>query len=490
VGDVLMALLIVPFVASAAAFVLPPAIGRVLGVAAGAISLGLASALVGRTPVVTAAGWVRVDDLSLVFLLLVSFLYLMVMVFALGYVEHAEGASSAVYERRLFAGLNLFCAAMLVAPAVSSLGLVWVAIEVTTVVSALLVAIDDTSLAAEAAWKYVIIASMGLGIALLATIVLYAGAALSLRSGTDLFYPSLIRSAAHLSPEIARVAFVLATLGFGTKVGFFPVHTWLPDAHSEAPTPVSALLSAALLAISFYAILRYFEIAARSAGPAFPREVLFAFGVASLGLAAFSLLRQRDLKRMLAYSSVEHMGIVAIGMSFSAPLALVGVLLQILSHGTAKATAFAGAGSVLRKYRTKDLRRLAGGIGALPWSGPLFVLAVLGLSGLPPFGVFRSEFLIVAGGLSDPHDAAVAVLVALVVIAFFGLAWHVGRAMLSPDAELSPDADGIRPGEPSRWIVLSMLLGLLALLLLGVDPPAPLAHLLLGAAHELAVPGH
>jgi hydrogenase-4 component F len=272
---------------------------------------------------------------------------------------------------------------------------------------------------------------------------------------------------------------VLAVLGYGTKMGLVPVHTWLPDAHGEAPTPVSALLSGALLAVSFYAILRFYQVAIRTIGPAFPRDVLLAFGVASLALAALYVASQRDMKRLFAYSSVEHMGVLAIGMSFSAPIAIVGVLLHVLAHAAAKSTAFFGAGSVRRKFGTNDMNRIRGGIGALPWSGPMLVLAVLGLSAMPPFGIFRSEFLIVSGGLQDPRDTVAAVLVVGVTLAMLGLSWFTTKTMMTP----SPGAT-IR-GEPSVWIVASMVIGLAALATLGIHPPGQLSDLLTRAAAEL-----
>ena len=206
--------------------------------------------------------------------------------------------------------------------------------------------------------------------------------------------------AARLPHTAVRLAFVLAVLGYGTKVGLFPVHTWLPDAHSEAPTPVSALLSGSLLAVSFYAILRFYQVAQAALGPRFPRDVLLVFGVASLLLAALYLLDQRDYKRLLAYSSVEHMGILAIGVSFGAPVALAGVLLHVLAHAAAKGNAFMGAGVLVRKFGTKQISSVTGGLDLLPWSGPLFLAAVLALSAMPPFGIFRSEFEIVTGGLA------------------------------------------------------------------------------------------
>ena len=433
----------------------------------------------------------RVDALSVVFLVATTFLYAATAIFTGGYLQLADSAAGRRYSRRFYAGLNLFCWSMVAAPLVNGLALLWVAIEITTVISALLVAIDDTDGATEASWKYVLIASLGLGIALLATIIMYYAGTTVFGSAYDLSYVKLLAGASRFPPDVVRLAFVLAVLGFGTKMGLVPVHTWLPDAHSEAPTPVSALLSGALLATSFYAILRYFQIAVRTLGPAFPRNVLLIFGLGSLLLAALYLLSQRDLKRLLAYSSVEHMGILAIGMSFGAPIAVVGVLLHVLAHAAAKGTAFFGAGSVVRKFATKDMTKIKGGVGALPWSGPMLVAAVLALSAMPPFGIFRSEFLIVSGGLSDPRDTVTAVLVILVTLAFFGLSWFTTQTMLTPDGTVTAEGRGVGAppkGEVSNLIVIAMALGMVALVILGVHPPAQLSQLLDRAANQLGVP--
>jgi hydrogenase-4 component F len=315
-------------------------------------------------------------------------------------------------------------------------------------------------------------------------------------------------------------------LGYGTKVGFFPVHTWLPDAHSEAPTPVSALLSGALLATSFYAILRFYQVAAATLGSGFPRGTLLLFGVASLLLASLYVFGQRDVKRLLAYSSVEHMGILAIGVAFGAPIALAGVLLHVIAHAAAKGNAFMGAGVFTVKYGTKQMSAMRDGLRLLPWTGPLFLLSVFALSAFPPFGLFRSEFEIVAGGLGQGDYAAAAVLVVLVTIAFFGLATSTTNILLrpvptekTPSEEISVDvavsrmptaadaADGngsprtvrtvvavetqvraprvLRPGEPSAWMVVPVLAGLAVLVLLGVHPPGELTNLITQAADEL-----
>ncbi len=518
----LVALAVFPLAVALVSWRAPVAASKALTVASGTAAFVLSLALVPGAAsghVAAAGSLLRADSLSVVFLVPTTFLYATTAVFAAGYLHDGSSGERRRYGRRFYAGTNLFCWAMAVAPIVNGLALLWVAIEVTTVVSVLLVAIESTDRAAEAAWKYVLLASLGLGLALLATTILYYAGSRVFGPSYDLTYAKLLSPAAdRFDPGAVRLAYVLAVLGYGTKMGLVPVHTWLPDAHSEAPTPVSSLLSASLLALSFYAILRYFEVTERSAGTQFARTVLLVFGLASLALAALYLLSQRDLKRLLAYSSVEHMGILAIGMSFGARIAIVGVLLHVLAHAAAKGTAFCGAGSIVRKFKTKDMARIRGGAGLLPVSGPMFVAAVLALSAAPPFGIFRSEFLIVTGGLSDPADAVVAILVVLVTLAFLGLSWAATRTMLTPAPEphahaaggdpsaasvaaaargdvaagavaaLSPPAGvgtDLTRGEPSWLIVVAMAAGLLALAVLGVHVPGQLSELLHRAADQI-----
>jgi hydrogenase-4 component F len=478
---VVIALLIIPAVAAVSSLWLP---GRAAGLITSAS--GIASFALVLTLVPAAAhrdlagpGFLRVDALSVVFLLASAFLYGCVAVYSVGYLRtaaHGE-ARDERYSRRFWAGLNLFAWSMLAAPIMGNLALLWVAIEVTTIVSALLVALEGTDGAAEAAWKYVLLASAGLAIALLGTIFLYYAGSRVLGPSYNLAFGPLLAVAGRLPHTVVRLAFVLAVLGFGTKVGLFPVHTWLPDAHSEAPTPVSALLSGSLLAVSFYAILRFYQVAQAALGPRFPRDVLLVFGVASLLLAALYLLDQRDYKRLLAYSSVEHMGILAVGVSFGAPVALTGVLLHVLAHAAAKGNAFMGAGVLVRKFASKQISSVTGGLDLLPWSGPLFLAAILALSAMPPFGIFRSEFEIVTGGLAASANAAAAILVVLVTVAFFGLSLAANRMLLTPRRE-PPGDPGLARGEPSAWMVAPVVAGLVALLVLGLHPPADLTALL------------
>jgi hydrogenase-4 component F len=484
---VILALLIVPLAAGLACAILPgsakvsPVVTGTSGVACFGLVLVLVPAAAHHD--LSYLSYLRVDAVSAIFLLATGFLYAAVGIYSVGYIKH-HGHDDR-YARRFYAGFNLFAWAMLAAPLMSSLALLWIAVEITTIVSALLVAIEDTDGAAEAAWKYVLIASAGLGLALLATVFAYFAGSQVLGEHYNLAIAPLIQHAAGLPRTPVRLAFLLALLGYGTKVGLFPVHTWLPDAHSEAPTPVSALLSGSLLAVSFYAILRYYQVAAACLGGGFPRDALLAFGVASLLLAALYLFGQRDIKRLLAYSSVEHMGILAIGVSFGAPVALAGVMLHVLAHAAAKGTAFMGAGVFTVKYGTKQIASMRGALDLLPWSGPLFLLAIFALSAMPPSGIFRSEFQIVYGGLGSGHDAAAAVLVVLVTVAFFGLTTASTRMLFTPAPRSLSAAAGRGRGEPSAWMVVPAVAGIAVLFVLGLHPPGELTDLISRAVTQL-----
>ena len=482
---VVLALLIVPLAAgliSAALLTfrtlpakLAPAVTVISGVACFALVLTLIPAVAHHD--LNYLSYLRIDAVSAIFLLATGFLYAAVAIYAVGYIGH-HGKDDR-YAKRFYAGLNLFAWAMLAAPMMSSLALLWIAVEVTTIISALLVAIEDTDGAAEAAWKYVLIASAGLGLALLATVFAYFAGSQVLGEDYNLAIQPLLQVGAQLPHTPVRLAFLLALLGYGTKVGLFPVHTWLPDAHSEAPTPVSALLSGSLLAVSFYAILRYYQVAAATLGSAFPRHALLLFGVASLLLAALYVFGQRDIKRLLAYSSVEHMGILAIGVSFGAPVALAGVMLHVMAHAAAKGNAFMGAGVFTVKFGSKQISALRGGLDALPWSGPLFLLAVFALSAMPPSGIFRSEFQIVYGGLGSGHYTTAAILVVLVTVAFLGLTASATRMLFTPAPRV------LARSEPSAWMVVPVVAGVAVLFILGVHPPGELTSLIYRAVTQL-----
>jgi len=467
-------------------------LARAATVLAGVASLGLAVAVAiavehGRV-LGGGHGWIRIDSLGAVFLLATGLLYAMAAVFSVGYlgVDQTD-ADFPRFARRYFALLNLFGWSMLLVPLAADFGTLWVALELTTIISALLVAIDRTDAALEAAWKYVLIASSGLGIALLSIIVLYATGTHALGSA---YLPRFVRFIAHahgLSQDAVRLSFVLAVVGFGTKVGFVPMHTWLPDAHSEAPAPVSALLSGSLLSGAFYAILRFFQVTVASGERAFAEHVLIVFGVMSLVAASFFVLRQGSYKRLLAYSSIEHMGIIALGVGFGAPLAVAGALLHVITHASAKGLAFFGSGSLLRGYDTKEVEGVTGAGMAMPWTGPMFFAGALALCGLPLSGVFRSEFEIVAGGFARPQYVGVTLLLVFVNLAFFGVIWHAGRMVLTPRAAADQDG-GASPRERSAWMVAGMLGCLFVSVALGLHLPGDLSTLLSNAGHRLGVP--
>jgi hydrogenase-4 component F len=486
----LIAILVVPlagvFVSCVAGWPAARAVTVVAGLISFGLAIGLAAAVEHGSAVHAADGWLRLDSLGAVFLIATGLLYAVGGVFSVGYLRHDErDPGFPRFARRYFALLNLFGWTMLLVPLASDFGTLWVAIELTTIVSALLVAIDRTDAALEASWKYVLIASCGLGIALLSIIVLYAAGTAVLG---DSYVPRFTRLLAHgsgLSPDAVRLSFVLAVVGFGTKVGFVPTHTWLPDAHSEAPAPVSALLSGALLASALYAILRFLQVAVVSGQRSFAQHVLIVFGALSLITASLFLLRQRNFKRLLAYSSIEHMGVIALGIGFGAPLAVAGALLHVITHASAKGLAFFSAGSLLRGYDSKEVDEVVDAGRRMPWTGPMFLAAALALCGLPLSGVFRSEFEIVAGGFAEPQYVGVALLIVFVNLAFFGVLWHAGRMVLWPGI---PGGFDPRPGEQSWWMIVAMIGCLVVVVALGVHLPSALGTLLSHARQVLLAP--
>jgi hydrogenase-4 component F len=485
VGCLLILLLALPLAATAVALAGRPLLSELATLAAGLASFAvvLTASLDVRDGRALSAlhGWLRLDALGGVFLIATGLVYGAAALFSIGYLRADERRRDYVpFARRYFMFMNLFAWTMLLVPTVSDFGLLWIAVELTTIISALLVALDRTDAALEAAWKYVLIASAGLGIALIGVILLYAAGTAALGAAYLPRFASYAGVASSLSPAPVKLAFFLAALGFGTKVGFVPVHTWLPDAHSEAPTPVSALLSGALLSSAFYAVLRFYQVTAAVSGSAFPRHVLLALGTASLVVAALYVLSQRSYKRLLAYSSIEHMGVIALGIGFGVQLALVGALLHVINHAAAKALGFFGAGSILRRYDSKEVADVEGAATALPWSGPMFLAAAFALSAVPLSGVFRSEFQIVSGGFSKPAYVWVAALIVLVNLAFFGVIWHAGRMVLTP-----LPSERAR-GETSWWMVGAMLACLAVVVGLGLHVPSSLDELLGRAAHSLS----
>ncbi len=269
-------------------------------------------------------------------------------------------------------------------------------------------------------------------------------------------------------------------VGYGTKAGLAPMHTWLPDAHAEAPAPLSAMMSGVLLAVALYAIVRWKAVVSAAVGSAFPNRLLVVLGVLSLAIAAFSLVMQRNYKRMLAYSSIEHMGLVCVGLTLG-PLGTVAAMLHLLNHTLAKATMFLLAGRVLRRYQTADIAHVSGLLRSMPATGWLFLAGALALVGMPPFGLFVSEFAMLRAGFAAGRPWLMGIVLALLTVASVGLVRHTNRMLYGP-----PPA-GLAGGEEDRWSLVPLAVCVAALVTLGLFVPAPVASLL-GQIAEIVGP--
>jgi hydrogenase-4 component F len=408
-----------------------------------AAAIGLAVVQSGHGPVTALGGMVRADSLSEFMLIVIGAVGLLATAASPGWLN-AEIAARRAGPRaaaRHSALVQLFLAAMSTAVLAASLGLTWVAIEGTTIVTAFLVGQRKTRQAVEAAWKYVMICSTGIALALLGLLVLNAAAAhAGLPASLD--WTRLVAAAPHLDRGVTRIAVALLLIGFGTKAGLAPLHAWLPDAHGQAPAPVSALMSGVLLSVAMYAILRVKVIADLALGADYTRTLLVILALASLLLAASLLIRQRDYKRMLAYSSIEHMGLLALGAAAGSPLALAAVLLHMLGHGLVKGSLFISAGRVLQLTGTHRIDQVSGLASRAPLLAGCLGLGVLALLGFPPFSLFASELGVARSGFAAGLGAVTALALALVLVIAAMLLTHVSRMLLGP-------APAAAEGEPA-----------------------------------------
>jgi hydrogenase-4 component F len=350
--------------------------------------------------------------------------------------------------------------------------MMWVAIEATTIASALAIPLNRTQASVEASWKYLLVCSVGIALAFAGTILAYFDFVMIAGNETGSLDWSVLRSAApSLHPELMQLAFAFILVGYGTKAGLAPMHTWLPDAHSEAPSSISALMSGVLLAVAMYAIARWKSVIDAAVGPSFTSALLIGFGLASVAVGALSLVIQRHYKRMLAYSSVEHMGLVAIGLGLG-PLGAFAAWLHVVNHAIAKSTSFLLSGRILHRYDTTEIAGVTGLLKVMPWTGALFASGILALIGLPPFGLFVSEYLIVRAAIAADKHWLAAVVLALLLAAFISLVGHLNRMLYGSPPE------GVRAGEPGGWALLPLVASAVVLVVLGVVLPAPLSRLI------------
>jgi hydrogenase-4 component F len=459
-----------------------------IGAAGAAISLAAAVVLlvhqVHRPPLQAGGGFLYVDTLSGFFLLTVSGVTLLAAMGSIAYVSAEEdaGTFSRFQVRLYFVFFGLFAALMLASLETGNLGLLFVLIEASTLASAALVGLEGKARSLEAAWKYVIISSLGVTIALAGTLYLfYAASTLHLTSSQRLTWPYLFAHAAALAPAPLRLAFLLAVVGYGTKVGLAPMHTWLPDAHAEAPSPASAMLSAALLNTGMYAIIRFLAITQARLGTTFPRIVLLAFGFASVAIGVLFMVRRGNYKRLFAYSSVEHMGIIAVALGFGGVLGLYGALLHTINHAVAKSVLFLGSGDVALRYGTREAAGVRGLLTAVPVTGGAMLLGSMAVLGSPPFGLFLSELTIIRAGFAHASPVLPLLLLALLAVAFIAFA-RTSTGMVTGPPPAVPDP--YRPRAARLAVAAPLVLGLAALLVLGLWIPAGLNTVIL---HSVAV---
>lgn len=471
----LAALPIVP--AIAAIFCLLGRSSRVaasIAVVAATGTLGLTGFAAGAVflygPIGPVGGALYLDALSATFLsvaVLVSFLAILVSPGYLGH-ELETGAVRTAQIPGYYAAFLVFISSLVAVCILDNLGFLWAAIEATTIVSAWLVGFHHSKAAIEAAWKYLLLCSAGITFALFGVLLLHFASVQAVgEDAATLQWTGLMAVAGRLDPGLLRLAFACILIGFGTKAGLAPLHTWLPDAHSQAPTPVSAVLSAALLNCALYGILRVHLIVAGGIGPEFSQSLLLGFGLLSVAVAAPFILIQRDIKRLLAYSSVEHIGLVAISFGIGGPLGMFAGMLHLVLHSLAKALLFFVAGSLVQDYGTRRIAGIRGVLRASPLAGTLLIVGTLAITGAPPLALFVSEISIVMAGMNQGVSAVVVIVLIALAVAFVGFLSHVSRMALgTPPARFQPPV-------VSRAWTLAVSIPAALLLVGGIVIPGP-----------------
>jgi hydrogenase-4 component F len=360
----------------------------------------------------------HVDDLNNVFIVLTTFVAFTTSVFSASYIGHELeiGRLTPTFLRFYHAMYQVLMFAMNLALVANNIGLMWVAIELATLTTVLMVGIYRTHEALEAAWKYFILGSVGIALALFGTILIYMAGRPVIGEGADaMVWTSLITRAAEFDPALLNLAFVFLLLGYGTKVGLAPLHAWLPDAHSEGPTPISAVLSGLLLNVALYALLRFKMLLAANPAALAPGPLMVTMGLISLVFAAFMLYRRRDIKRLFAYSSIEHMGIITFAFGMGGALANFAGLLHMTMHSLTKSAIFFAVGHVAQVKGTQRIADMAGLTETHPVLGWGLVLGVVAIAGLPPLGIFTSEFLVVTSTFARSPFLALVLVFGLLV---------------------------------------------------------------------------
>jgi len=480
----LTALLLIPLLAGLLCWLVKPRwLMETLNVLSFGATFGLGIALAARVlrqgTVTEWNSFLYADALSAWMVLLIALISLASSIYALGYLrQDLSGHLTEGRFREYYVLTPLFVFAMLLAVLANNLGILWVALEATALASVFLVALYNQKTSLEAAWKYIILGSVGLVLALLGTILTYGSAArLGNETLAGLNWSYLITVADKLDPRIIKLAFVFVLVGYGTKAGIAPMHTWLPDAHSEAPASTSAMLSGVCLKVALYGLLRFYILSIHCVGTGFSQHLLLGFGLLSICVATPFILIQTNIKRLFAYHSVEHIGIICVGLGFYAPMAVFGAVLHIGYHALVKSTLFFASGNIHQKYRSLELPAIGGGLlRTMPVTAVLLAIAVIAIAGVPPFGMFLTELNILAGGMGAGHILGGVLFMAALVTVFAGLLGHSAHLLLGTAERQTSGPEAPRSG----LAAMALLIGVLTVFSLWL--PRPLLQLIGGAA--------
>jgi hydrogenase-4 component F len=482
-------LVLVPAIAGVLAFVIrADSLRRALLLITACIHTALTIICWVKYPAPILNGWLKLDALGLLFLSITSVLFLMAALYAIAYLGKEDKGKRPDFDESflfvnapegVFIGCLLwFLATMTLVTVVQHFGLLWAAVEATTLSSAPLIYFHRHHRSLEATWKYLLICSVGIALALLGNIFLAVAASDPGAHHVSLILTDLIQAAPRFHRIWLETAFIFFLVGYGTKMGLAPLHGGLIDADSESPSLVAALLSGALVNCAFLGILRAVQVCAATGEAAFVNELLLVFGLLSMGFAAIFIINQTDYKRMLAYSSVEHMGILALGIGLGGA-GIFGSLFHAVNHSLTKAMLFLTAGNILTVYRTKDTRQVQGVLGRLPVSGFLWLAGFLAITGSPPFGTFLSEFTILKAALDQGRPGiAIAYLILLALIL-------VGMAKIVLKMAHGPAPDHEKVAKETTFSVVPPAILCLMVIILGLYLPPFLNHVLHGAAHIL-----
>jgi hydrogenase-4 component F len=471
-------LTILPLIGAAITWLLPndrmrP---RVLALFAAA-HLGITLRMLAVTPPESPDGWFQLDALGKIVLLSTSTLFLACALYAIGYLVYRHERSN----RMLCMGLLVCLSAASLVTITHHLGLMWVALETTTISMAPMIYFNRNARSIEATWKYLLICSVGVALALIGLYFL-AYSTIVARVEPSLLLDDLIRDAGKLSSGWVHAAFVFLLVGFGTKMGLAPLHTWKPDAYGEAPGLVGALLSGGLVNLAFLALVRVYQLCLATREIDFFQNALIAMGLFSMIIAAIFMARQADFKRMLAYSSVEHVGIMAVALGLGGK-AIFGVLFHILANSLTKGVLFLSSGNIHRSYNSKSTDHVRGALRRLPWSGGLFLAGFIAITGSPPFAPFISEFTIISSAFIQGRLLVGAIFLVSLTVIFIGMALTVlpmvmGEAL--PESQTTSYRDSFGTVGPPLALLLLVLM-------LGIWIPAPLMTLLRDASALLEV---